>query len=51
VGEGDRRAIPYPSFIEEQVDVQGPGAIAIGGPFSAELALDFEGLDEEFIGI
>jgi hypothetical protein len=51
VGEGDRRAIPSTSFIEEQVDVQGPGAIAVSGPFPAELALDFEGLDEEFIGI
>ena len=51
MGEGDRRAIPYPSFIEEQVDVQGPGASAVSGPFPAELALDFEGLDDEFIGI
>jgi hypothetical protein len=51
VGEGDGRAVPSPSFIEEQVDVQGPGAIAVGGPFAAQLALDFKGLNKKFVGI
>ena len=51
VGEGDRWAIPCPTFIEEQVDVQGPGAVTIGGPFSAEKVLDCEGLGEQFVGI
>jgi hypothetical protein len=51
VGEGDGRAVPSSPFIEEQVDVQGPGAVAVGGPFSAELSLDFEGSDQQLVRI
>ena len=40
MGEGDGRAIPCAPFIEEEVDVQSPGSVAVSGPFSAELTLD-----------
>jgi hypothetical protein len=51
MGEADRRAVPRPSFIEEQVDVQGPGAVAVRRPFPAKLTLDFQGLGQELVRI
>jgi hypothetical protein len=51
MGEGDGRAFPGSSFIEEEVDVQGPGAVAIRGPLSTQFSLDFQGFNQEFVRI